>query len=119
MVVLENVKIENCRDFGVDAQSGNSLSIFNSSITSIGYRQSSAGDFPFFNTAAEGTAVKFQSNLNLNVVNSNISNNFKRGIWNTGTGSACVSNSSFVNNGINFVNSGSGSIGVASDGCYQ
>ena len=119
MVVLENVKIENCRDYGVDAQSGNSLSIFNSSITSIGYRQSSLGDYPFFNTAAEGTAVKFQSNLNLNVVNSHIANNFKRGIWNTGTGSVCISNSSFINNGSNTVNSGSGSINFAIGGCYQ
>ena len=112
---LENVKIENNVDYGVRVQATSTVSIMNSSITSTGYRQSAAGDFPNTSTPAPGFGLSFEGASSGNIVSSNVSNNFARGIDNSGTGNVCVSQSSLINNGVNI----GGAVTFSANGCFQ
>src|SRR5690606_25072293 len=114
-VTLENVKVENNVDYGIRVQSISTVSIVNSSITSTGYRQSSIGDFPSINAPAPGYGLSFEDSSSGNIVSSIVSNNFARGISNSGTGSVCVSQSSLLRNGVNT----SGTVTFSSNGCAQ
>ena len=113
--ILENVKVENNVDYGVRVQATSTVSIMNSSITSTGFRQSGAGDFPNTSMPAPGYGLSFEGSSLGNIVSSNVTNNFARGIDNSGTGNVCVSQSSLLNNGVNI----GGSVTFSANGCFQ
>ena len=119
-VVLENVRIENNVDYGIRVQSVSNVSIMNSSVASTGYRLNPmSGDFPNGSAPAPGYGISFEGTSRGNIVSSNVSQNFARGVSNVGGGSVCISQSNFINNGTNTVNSGGGSVTFSANGCYQ
>ncbi len=120
-VTIENVRLENNINYGIQAAGTSIVSIINTSITATGYRLNpGTGDFPTTSAPAPGDGISFIDSASGGIVSSSITNNFRDGAVILGSGPVCLSQSSIIGNGRFSIGAVASATVFASDrGCNQ
>ena len=100
-VTIENVRLENNVNFGLEVRGNAKVAIDNSQVLATGFRVSTAGDFPVSSMPNPGNGISFEESSSGAVFRTEVSGSFATGVADRSTGRVVLRDAFLTDNNPN------------------